>query len=245
MGDINLSAVNTSTVDADSDPNGDLFHFGVTLNADGGNEAITIGDISVSGDGTLDNLGALFDLGPIDGWLNTNGSTDVTVGDIDYSGYDGDAVLYLAGVEGAANITAAAGDTEITVNDTENLITLGGGDDTVRYEAVEDSGTTYADIDKISGFDSGSDEIDFSWFNNNTSMGTSEGIGGTVANYDAFVVAAASAIDNEGYDLFTMYAGGNTYVAVDTDGDDEIDFAIELTGVTNVSVADFVLGISA
>lgn len=228
VGNITLSAVNNSTGDVLN--NGALFDASVALSAGTGD--ITIGDITVSG-GDVDTASAALDnFGNLTGWLSTSGG-DVTVGDIDYSGYDATATIDVSGYIGAANITAGAGDTTITVNDTQNTITLGAGDDTVAYAADELSGTTAGEIDTISGFTTGSDTIDFTALNTAT-MGNTVEVGGSTATYETFLTAAAAAIDFNGYDVFTMTDGTNTYVAVDSDNDSVIDFAIELTGVTSV-----------
>jgi hypothetical protein len=240
VGDINLTAVNDSTVDVQAGVGvGDgLFDATIRLSADAGVDDITVGDITVSG-GDVDTSGNILDnLATLTSWLTTNGDT-VTVGDIDYSGYEAEASIDVSGFAGAANISAASDDTTITVNDTQNTVTLGDGDDTVVYIAEEDSGATYADIDKISGFSSGDDTIDLSAFG----LGGTAAIGGTVLDYDTFLTTAQSAMTFDDYDVFTMTDGVNTYVAINSDDDasEIIDFVIELTGVTTVTTGDFTL----
>jgi hypothetical protein len=240
VGDINLTAINASTVDVQAgiDTEG-LFEFNITLDADSGAADITIGDITIVG-GAVDTAGAALDnMATLTSLLNLSGDT-ITVGDIDYSGYAADAVIDVSGYEGAANITAAAEDTTITVNTTQNLVTLGAGDDTVIYTADEDSGTTYAEIDKIIDFDSGSDTIDFSSDRDISNYDA----GGTFADYDTFLVAAQNAMAfDSSIDVFSGNDGTNTYVAVETDDDagDLIDYVIELAGVTSVNAGDFVV----
>jgi hypothetical protein len=240
VGDINLTAINASTVDVQAgiDTEG-LFEFNITLDADSGAADITIGDITIVG-GAVDTAGAALDnMATLTSLLSLSGDT-ITVGDIDYSGYATDASIDVSGYEGAANITAAAGDTTITVNTTQNLVTLGAGDDTVIYTADEDSGTTYADIDSISGFVSGSDTIDFSSDGDISNYDA----GGTFADYDTFLVAAQQAMAfDSSIDVFSGNDGTNTYVAVETDDDagNLIDYVIELAGVTSVNAGDFVV----
>jgi hypothetical protein len=235
VGDITLTAVQ-GTVDVDSAVTS-MFSATVSLDADAGD--VTVGDITVVG-GSVNTTSAVLDnFATLTSWLSTNGGT-VTVGDIDYSGYAADASIDVSGYEGAANINAAQGDTTIIVNTTTNIITLGAGDDTVDYNADKDSGTTYADIDKISGFTSGSDQIDFSTDADITNFD----VGGTVADYDAFLIAAQSAMSfDSDIDVFAMNDGSNVYVAVDSDDDasDTIDYVIELTGITSVTAGDFVV----
>ena len=236
IGDINISAVNDSTVDVQGGVGAGLFNANLNISSDGGADDITIGDISISG-GDVDASGTSLDnFGNLTGVLGLNGDT-ITVGDVDYSGYSNDATIDVSDFVGAENIMAASADSDITVNDTQNIITLGDGDDTVIYEAEEQSGTTEADIDQIIDFTSGSDVIDLSFF----ALGGTAGIGGTVADYATFLTSAQAAMTFDNFDVFTQTDGTNTYVAVnsDNDADEIIDFVIQLTGVTTVATGDF------
>lgn len=233
VGDISLSADYTGAADV----TGTALALGalsldVSLSASGD---ITVGDISVVGGventaatGVMDNLGTFTS------WFTATAGGDVTIGDVDYSGYANDAVIDVSGFLGAENIMAGAGDTDITVNDTTNNVTLGAGDDEVIYLADEQSGTTYAEIDKIINFSSGDDLINLDFI-----TGASVAIGATVADYDAFLVTAQQVMTNFGDDVVTLNDGTNTYVGVDSDNDSTLDFAIELTGVTTVTTGDF------
>ena len=233
VGDIGLSADYTGAADV----TGTALALGalsldVSLSASGD---ITVGDISVVGGventaatGVMDNLGTFTS------WFTATAGGDVTIGDVDYSGYANDAVIDVSGFLGAENIMAGAGDTDITVNDTTNNVTLGAGDDEVIYLADEQSGTTYAEIDKIINFSSGDDLINLDFI-----TGASVAIGATVADYDAFLVTAQQVMTNFGDDVVTLNDGTNTYVGVDSDNDSTLDFAIELTGVTTVTTGDF------
>lgn len=237
VGDITMSAeyVGTADVTGTAAALGAL-SLDVSLSA---SDDITVGDISVVGGG-VDNTastGAIGDnLGTFTSWFTATAGGDVTIGDVDYSGYANDAVIDVSGFLGAENIMAGAGDTDITVNDTTNNVTLGAGDDDVIYAADEQSGTTYAEIDKIIDFTSGSDDIDLQFI-----TGTSVAIGATVADYDAFLVTAQQVMTNFGDDVVTLNDGTNTYVGVDSDNDSTLDFAIELTGVTTVTTGDFIV----
>jgi hypothetical protein len=232
VGNISIATVLDSTVDVESD--GLLFCAVVDLDADGGD--ITIGDITVSGGASDTASNALDNLATLSSWLVLTTTGDITVGDIDYSGYDAAASIDVSGYAGAANIMASAGGTVITVNTTQNMITLGAGDDTVVYADDEDSGTTYADIDMISGFDAGDDTIDLSF-----ATGTTVEVAGAVADYATFLTLAANAVDFLDAAVFAMNDGDNTYVAVDSNDDQTIDFVIQLTGVTTVTAGDFTL----
>lgn len=231
VGDITMSAEYTGAADATLAAPGAV-SLDVSLTA---SDDILVGDISVVGGivntaatATMDNLGTFT------AWFFASAGGDVTIGDVDYSGYAADASIDVSGFLGAENIMAGDGDTNITVNDTTNIVTLGDGDDTVTYTADEQSGTTYADIDKISDFSSGDDTIDLSFI-----TGTDVAVGGTVADYDTFLTTAQNVMTNEGDDVVTLNDGTNTYVGVDSDADGTLDFAIELTGVTTVTTGDF------
>ena len=227
VGDISLSAAYTGAADAVALAG--VVSLDVTLVAGGD---ITVGDISVSG-GIVNTAGTgvMDNLGTFTAWFTAVGAT---IGDVDYSGYVAAAVIDVSAFDGAENIMAAEGDTDITVNDTTNNVTLGDGDDEVIYAADEQSGTTYAEIDKIINFSSGDDVINLDFI-----TGTSVAIGATVADYDAFLTIAQQVMTNEGDDVVTLTDGTNTYVGVDSDNDSTLDFAIELTGVTTVTTADF------
>jgi hypothetical protein len=240
VGNINLTAVDNGAFDVvDGAASADaLFDFNIIINANGGAEAVTIGDITVVGGAVDDGGDAIDDLSNLASVMDITASS-LTVGDIDYSGYTSDATIDVFGIKGAANISAAAGDTEITVNTSQNLITLGDGDDTVIYEADEDSGTTYAEIDKISGFESGSDLIDFSADGDITNVE----VAGAFADYDSFLVAAQNVMSfNSSIDVFVGNDGTNTYVAIESDDDtsNTIDYVIELSGITSVTANDLI-----
>lgn len=234
VGDINLTMVDGGTKKAQAGAN--LYNFNVTLDAGTGD--ITLGDITVVGSAkgvagaALDNLASF-------GWLTLTTTGDITVGDIDYSGYALAGDIDVSGYLGAANIKAAAGGGDITVNDTQNMITLGAGNDVVIYVADELAGTTQADVDSIIGFATTKDDLDFSAFG----LGDAA-VGGTAANYATFLTSAATAMGfNNSIDVFAMRVGGDTYVAVNSDNsaNGDIEFVVKLTGVTTVVAGDFVV----
>ena len=58
---------------------------------------------------------------------------------------------------------------------------------------------------------------------------------------DAFTFTASGAFSGTAGELVSYVAGGNTYVAGDTDGDGTADFIIRLDGVVELTAGDFVL----
>ena len=203
----------------------------VTLNAyDGGD--LVIGDITVTGGygttlgGTLENYQSF-------SWLATTGDT-VTVGDIDYSGYMRDTLIDLdaLGWDGAAVIDAAQGDTTIILNDSQNTVNLNLGDDIVEVAENAVDPTGEASIDVITNFGAdGTDVIRVDL------TGSSNLLNWTASSYTDFLNEA----DGADVDIFSATVGGDTYVAFDTDSDDNVDFAIKLDGVTSVSISDFAI----
>ena len=91
-------------------------------------------------------------------------------------------------------------------------------------------------IDSITSFTSGTDElsIEVTVVNNNFTF-----VSSPAADYDAFLAAATAAITNDGTGIYTREVDGNVYVAVNEDGGTDVDFVVELVGVTTVVDADF------
>jgi hypothetical protein len=209
-------------------------HVVVTLDAPGG--ALSVGNISVGPDdatGTrTDNLGDLFN------WLLLTGAT-VTIGDVDYSAYTGDATINVKDYEGAGLIKGSSGTNAIVDNSGTNTIDLSAssaGTDMVylltSQSAVADSGTPYSGlgvvtapleaIDVIMGMDPG-DRI-FLWdpvtnYINSLELGGHFGINtASYSSYESFLEAAEVVVtDNEWVANVGWYAG-NTYVAINNRG---------------------------
>jgi hypothetical protein len=234
VGDISVSAINNtaSTVSIEDSANDKMFDVAVSLDASG--QALVVGDITVSG-GSEDTADTVLDnLANLTGWLTLSGSS-ITVGDVDFSGYDAAATIDVSAWKGAAEITASAGGSEITVNKYKNTITLGAGADTVVWEENESrtaGATKVAELDVVIGFKHGTDDIDLTFATGATKAG-----GDTWGNYDQFLAAAQAADE----DAFIGIVGDDTYIAVDGDNGNAVDFVIKLAGVTNVTTADITI----
>jgi hypothetical protein len=206
---------------------------------------LVVGDITVSDGGyegyasLADTSGAVLDnLGTLTTWLDLSvaaGKT-ITVGAVDYSGYQGAATIDVSAWKGAGIIDAAQGDTTITDNKTKNVITLAGGDDTVILDAgATTDESAEANIDEIIAFTHGKDLIEI---NNTTGAGSTFAFKTSgLADYTAFLAWAQGAVSTD--DVAVGIAGGNMYVAIDNDGGGIVDFVIKLMGVTDVDVTDF------
>lgn len=215
------------------------------------NKNITVGNITVVGgqanDGPDNTVGTVDDvvldsLANLTGWLSLAdgdgaGTTyKVTVGNVDYSGYEAAATIDVSGFSGAGTIRAAQDDTDITLNSGKNLVYLGAGDDTVD---VKTGGTLKASadvIDAIFNFTTGKDVIEI---DTSAAQGAFVFVSGDAGSYDAFLTAATSNISVDGTDIYARKVGSDVFVAVDKDDGGAIDFVIKLAGVASVQAADF------
>lgn len=238
IGDISLSAVDlTDATILDSAQVTATFALDATGNMTVGNITVVGGFMSDDGSPiVLDNFAVL------NNWFNpTVGATKtITVGDIDYSGYEAAATIDVSTYAGAANILAAQDDTVIYDNKTKNVITLDGGTDSIYLtEAATTDETAAANIDEIINFVHGTDMI-----NINTTSGLSVTAIKTtgLTDYASFLTWAADGIAGiNSYDVMVGVVGADTFVAFDKDNGGTIDFAIKLTGVTNIDASDFTI----
>lgn len=200
------------------------------------NGDLVVGDITVTGGYVTTESGDTNDNYSYIGsqnneWLELyayNGT--ITVGDIDYSGYERAATIDVSDWLGAANIKASQGGSTIMDNDGQNTITLGDGADTVVLGNGNSGKATAADADVIIGFDSAEDVIDLDIAGSDFAIDSS---GTTYANF-------LSAAEGANKDIYAAKVGSDYYVAIDTDNGDGVDFVIKLVGVSTVSSADFV-----
>lgn len=207
----------------------------VTLEASTTAGVLTVGNITVVGGyqnvgGDADNFAMLSCAGT--SWLDLVGDS-ITVGNIDYSGYEAAATIDVSAWDGAAIIKGAQDDTTITVNDGKNTIYLGDGSDTVNLGANATGPTAAATIDVIYDFTAGDDVLD------GDVSGTSFAYNSNASSYDSFITAASNGFLNLDYDVYAARVGGDTYVAFNLDGDTDLDFVVKLVGVTaQINAAD-------
>ena len=194
-----------------------------------GDGAITLGNVVVTGDASTSNFETLDYNDTANSWLDADvtGTGDVTIGNVNYSGFDGNATIDVNGWVGAKTIWGASGDNIIIGNSGQNTIHLaaGAGADTIRIEEVQLNGTALVGSDYVKGFESGTDG-----FNINTASGAGTAVvaAGTFDTYAAFLAYAATNTD-------TVYAakiaGSDDYfVIVDADGTGTADYVYRVDG---------------
>ncbi len=149
---------------------------------------------------------------------------------------DGDDTIYgragddtLQGMDGNDTIYGGSGNDILVGGKGADNLWGGSGNDTFRYGATTDSNATNG-IDTIQDFHHGSDKIDVSAIDANTSSGAD----------DAFVWGASTPTANG---IWFTEASGVTTLHFDTNGTTASDeMTIKLTGVgLGLTAADFVL----
>ncbi len=194
----------------------------------GGDQADQL--VAGNGDNTIDagNGNNLVVVGNGDNTITSGSGVDlITVGtgdNIVTSGGGNDTITKLAG-SGSLTVTAGAG---------ADVINLGaGGDDNIILSST-DTGLGAA-ADRIFGFETGADTIDFTDLAAGTADNYREVAGG--ANAATALAAANNVFANPVTDItyvFTYGAGGG-HLFVDTDNDGSADVSITLTGLNNAN----------
>ncbi|MCY1541501.1 Serralysin C [compost metagenome] len=134
----------------------------------------------------------------------------------------------LDGGAGNDALSGGAGNDRLTGGAGKDSLIGGTGNDTFVFGSLTDMGLTSATWDLISDFTRGADRIDLSALDANS---------GTLAN-DAFsaIISSTSAFTAAGQ---LKLHGGVLYG--NTDVDATAEFAIQLTGATALSTADFIV----
>ena len=116
-----------------------------------------------------------------------------------------------------------------------DTMTGGAGADTFAYLTLADSGITAASRDVITDFVNGTDRIDLSGIDAN-----SFAIGNNAFTFIGAGVFAGGGATGAGQ-LRYGFAGTNTIVEGDVNGDGLADFQIQLTGIHTMTAADLVV----
>ena len=135
----------------------------------------------------------------------------------------------LEGSLGADKLDGGAGNDTLIGGAGKDTLVGGNGNDSFDFNALSEMGTTSASWDVISGFVRGQDKIDLSTLDANTATTVDNAFNGTLIASTAKFSAAGQ----------LKLASGVLYGNTDADADAE--FAIQLTGITTLSAADFVL----
>jgi Ca2+-binding RTX toxin-like protein len=155
--------------------------------------------------------------------LSTGGGRDVLTG---AGGSD-----LLSGGGGQDTISGGAGADTITGGLGVDLMHGGAGADQFDFLTLADSPSN-ARHDRISDFlRGGADKLNLS------AIDADAGVGGD----QAFVFLGTSAFTGAGGELRYSQVGGNTFVSADADGDQALDFVVQLDGLYALTATDFIL----
>ena len=138
------------------------------------------------------------------------------------------AANVLSGGDGADTLVGGLGSDTLVGGQGKDVLEGGGGSDVFVFNATSESGTTSAAWDVVNDFVRGQDKVDLRGIDANTA---------TVAN-DAFItfIAGTAAFTAAGQLKFL-----NGVLYGNTDGDADAEFAIQLTGIAQLTTADVVL----
>lgn len=134
----------------------------------------------------------------------------------------------ISGLDGNDTLEGGDGNDLLTGGDGKDLLIGGAGNDRFDFNTLTEMGTTSVTWDVITDFVRGEDTIDLSTLDANTATTTNEAFG-TLIDPSAVFSAAGQ----------LRFVSGVLYGNVDADEDAE--FAIALTGVTELSAADLIL----
>jgi hypothetical protein len=155
--------------------------------------------------------------------LHGNGSFD------DLWGLAGNDALY--GGDGADNLFGGAGKDDLWGGDGS---VLDGADDAFQFLLRTDSGLTLATRDVIHDFEQGIDQISLQFDSNLVISGEQEFTASNFIGLSAF----RGGVDGRG-DLRYVYAGNQTIIQADLNGDMKADFSLALEGLFVLTADDF------
>lgn len=220
--DIVVGDINITVADAATGMN-DINRVDLDINAAGD---LTLGTITVVGDGVVDFNGAGNTLADINNVLaNVSWGGTISIAGIDYSGYGAGVTIDVSGYDEVGAIIGSAFADTIIDNDSTNTLTGGAGADIFTFLNTN-SGLTQATADKITDWTYGSDTIDIT-----PAINIGNYQEGTYADFATFLSAANAA--NKA--VLAGQVGGSTFLAVDDNTDGTVDFLIELVGITNLN----------
>jgi uncharacterized delta-60 repeat protein len=134
----------------------------------------------------------------------------------------------IDGGAGADTLSGGLGNDTLVGGQGKDVLEGGGGNDVFVFRNASESGITSATWDVIKDFVRGQDRIDLSAIDANAATAANDAFTGFIASTAAFTAAGQ-----------LKFVGGVLYGNTDADADPE--FAIQLTGITQLSTADVVL----
>lgn len=135
----------------------------------------------------------------------------------------------LAGSIDADNLSGGAGKDTLIGGLGQDTMTGGSGADIFRFTSIAEMGSSSAACDTITDFKRGEDKIDLSRIDADGSTGTDDAFG-------SLILVVSGSFTRAGQ---LRFAQGVLYGNTDADADAE--FAISLTGVSTLSLGDFIL----
>jgi Ca2+-binding RTX toxin-like protein len=153
---------------------------------------------------------------------------DLTGSSTSQSIYGNDGSNRLLGLGGNDFLGGGAGNDTLDGGAGDDILEGGSGADTFRFAATSD--TVLSSGDQIRDFVSGTDKIDLSLIDANTSA----------AGDQAFTYLGTGAFTGQAGQLRYEVANGQVYLSGDTNGDGTADFQIVLNNTTIVAAGDFV-----
>lgn len=134
----------------------------------------------------------------------------------------------IVGNSAANTLVGGDGNDTLVGGQGKDVLTGGNGNDVFVFNAASESGTTSATRDVVNGFVRGQDKIDLRGIDANTATTANDAFTTFIAGTAAFTAAGQLKLLNG-----VLY--GNT------DGDADAEFAIQLTGITQLTTADIML----
>lgn len=180
---------------------------------DAGNDTITgdTGNDNLSGDDGNDNLSGGLNNDTVEG----GAGNDTVAGDAGNDALIGDA--------GTDSLAGGAGNDVLTGGVGVDTLAGGAGTDTFDFNALTDTGVTATTSDVIADFTSGTDKVDLSGIDADTTVAGNQTFTQMLTGTTAFTRAAQVRWDTAADILY-----GNT------DADADAEFMIRMTGVTNI-----------
>jgi Ca2+-binding RTX toxin-like protein len=134
----------------------------------------------------------------------------------------------LNGGSGNDSLIGGIGEDKLTGGSGQDVLTGGAGNDIFDFNALSEMSIVSGSMDLITDFVQGQDKIDLSTLDANTATAINNAFTGFIASGASFTAAGQ-----------LLFSAGILYG--NTNADSTAEFAIELTGITALSISDFIL----